>query len=188
NRWSAERVQWEQDYAQQQAEHARLQQDLQSAQDRLISGWRPAKGSGKHRRATRAASSVHSVQRRQAALDAHALSIPEPPLVLSFPSPASSNTILLSADAVSVAERLPQGLELDVCRGDGLVVTRPLGSGKSSLLYSLAGLLSPAAGKIDRRHGARIGLRQQESELPGNIQVNQLFASHIQCLLSRELI
>src|SRR5699024_8832961 len=81
NRWSAERVQWEQDYAQQQAEHARLQQDLQSAQDRLISGWRPAKGSGKHRRATRAASSVHSVQRRQAALDAHALSIPEPPLV-----------------------------------------------------------------------------------------------------------
>lgn len=188
NRWSAERVQWEQDYAQQQAEHARLQQDLQSAQDRLISGWRPAKGSGKHRRATRAASSVHSVQRRQAALDAHALSIPEPPLVLSFPSLASSNTILLSADAVSVAERLPHPISLDVCGGDRLVVTGPNGSGKSSLLNVLAGQLSPTAGKIHHRHGARIGLLQQESELPGNIQVNQLFASHIQRLLSRELI
>src|SRR5699024_1493017 len=123
NRWSAERVQWEQDYAQQQPEHARLQQDLQSAQDRLISWWRPAKGSAQHSRANRADSSVQSVQRRQAALDAHAFSIPEPPLVLSFPSLASSNTILLSADAVSVAERLPHPISLDVCGGDRLVVT-----------------------------------------------------------------
>ena len=189
NRWPAERAQWEQAYAQQQTEHARLQQDLQSAQDRLISGWRPAKGSGKHRRATRAASSVHNVQRRQAALDAHALAIPEPPLALNFPSLTSnSTTTLLSADAVSVAKRLSHPVSLDLCGGDRLVITGPNGSGKSTLLNVLAGQLSPTSGTISHRCQARIGLLQQESHLPGNVEVNQLFVSHSQRLLSRELI
>src|SRR5699024_2035777 len=189
NRWPAERAQWEQAYTQQQTEHARLQQDLQSAQDRLISGWRPAKGSGKHRRATRAASSVHSVQRRQAALDAHALAIPEPPLALNFPSlTSSSTTTLLSADAVSVAKRLSHPVSLDLCGGDRLVITGPNGSGKSTLLNVLAGQLSPTSGTIFHRHQARIGLLQQELHLPGNVEVNQLLVSHSQRLLSRELI
>lgn len=87
-RAEAERIRWEQEYAQQQSQHAQLQQDLQAAQDRLVTGWRPPKGSGKHRRATRAASMVHNVQRRQASLEAHTLSIPEPPLVLNFPPAA----------------------------------------------------------------------------------------------------
>src|SRR5699024_6083397 len=106
-------------------------------------------------------------------------------LVLSFPSLASSNTILLSADAVSVAERLPHPISLDVCGGDRLVVAGPSGSGESSLLNVSAGQSSRTACKTRHRPGARIGLLQQESELPGKIQLNQLFASHIQRLRSR---
>ncbi|MGO1583979.1 MAG: ATP-binding cassette domain-containing protein, partial [Actinomycetaceae bacterium] len=60
----AEQVQWEQDYDRQQAEAARLKDDLSSAQNRLQSGWRPPKGTGKHARATRAGGLVQSVRRR----------------------------------------------------------------------------------------------------------------------------
>src|SRR5699024_8072921 len=94
----AERIQWEQEYARQQVEHTKLQNDLQTAQDRLISGWRPPKGTGKHARATRAASTVRNVQRRQDALEAHSLSVPEPPLQLKFPAVQSrSSATMLSA-------------------------------------------------------------------------------------------
>lgn len=107
DRAEAERLHWEQEYAQQQAEHARLQDDLQTARDRLVSGWRPQKGSGKHRRATRTAATVHNVQRRQASLEAHAVSIPEPPLTMNFPEVrAWEKFTLLSTQDVSVASRL----------------------------------------------------------------------------------
>ena len=48
----SERERWEQDYERQQAEHTRLQESLSAAQNRLISGWRPEKGTNKHGRAT----------------------------------------------------------------------------------------------------------------------------------------
>ena len=47
----SERERWEQDYERQQAEHTRLQESLSAAQNRLISGWRPEKGTNKHGRA-----------------------------------------------------------------------------------------------------------------------------------------
>ena len=146
-RAEAERIRWEQEYAQQQSQHVQLQQDLQAAQNRLVTGWRPPKGSGKHRRATRAASTVHNVQRRQAALEAHALSIPEPPLVLNFPQlPGKIGTTLLTAEGISVDERLRMPTALEVSGGDRLVVAGPNGAGKSTLLQVLAGQLSPSTG------------------------------------------
>src|SRR5699024_6641560 len=36
DRSAAERIQWEQEYAREQVEHAKLQDDLQAAQDRLV--------------------------------------------------------------------------------------------------------------------------------------------------------
>src|SRR5699024_6190822 len=55
DRSAAERTQWEQEYAREQVEHAKLQDDLQAAQDRQVTGWRAPKGSGRHLRATSAA-------------------------------------------------------------------------------------------------------------------------------------
>lgn len=188
-RSQAARVQWEQDYAREQVEHAKLQEDLQAAQDRLISGWRPAKGSGKHRRATRAASTVHSVQRRQDALAAHTLTVPEPPLALNFPKLSSRRSgMLLSADTVMVEKRLPQPVSLTLSGGDRLVVTGPNGAGKSTLLKVLAQQLSPSSGKVQRHSGARVALLQQESELPPKLYVAQLFETHVQRLVARDLI
>jgi len=185
----AERVHWEQDYARQQAEHARLQEDLHTAQDRLVSGWRPAKGSGKHRRATRAASTVHNVQRRQKALEAHALSVPEPPLTLHFPDlPSHPNTTLVEAQDIRVNERLCEPVSLKVASGDRMVVTGPNGAGKSTLLHVLAGQLTPSSGVIKRRPTVRIGFLPQESQLPTHHQVGQVFESHVQRLVARKLL
>ena len=75
----AERERWEQDYDRQQAEHARLQESLSAAQNRLVSGWRPEKGTNKHGRATRAGGLVQNGHRRQEALEAHVVTGPEPP-------------------------------------------------------------------------------------------------------------
>src|SRR5690625_3054849 len=188
-RSQAERSQWEHDYARQQVEHAKLAADLHTAHGRLVSGWRPAKGSGRHLRATRAASTVHNVQRRQAALEAHALSIPEPPLALQFPRLHSrASATLLSAEQVSVAGRLGPEVSLKLTGGDRLVVTGPNGAGKSTLLQVLAQQLVPSTGMVQRHATARVALLQQESQLPAELRVGQLFDSHVQRLVARELI
>ena len=189
DRSAAERIQWEQEYAREQVEHAKLQDDLQAAQDRLVTGWRPPKGSGKHLRATRAASTVHNVQRRQEALAAHALTVPEPPLTLNFPHLTSRSSVtLLSAEQATVDQRLTTPVSLALSGGDRLVVTGPNGSGKSTLLQILAQDLKPSSGNVERQTGVRVGSLQQESELPPKLQVRQLFESHVQRLIARGLV
>ncbi len=85
----AERERWQQDYDRQQAEHARLQESLSAAQNRLVSGWRPEKGSNKHGRASRAPGLVQSVRRRQELLEVHPVTVPEPPQRFRFPDLAT---------------------------------------------------------------------------------------------------
>jgi heme exporter protein A len=46
------------------------------------------------------------------------------------------------------AKRVLRGLDLDVARGDFVVVTGPNGSGKTTLLRLLAGLAAPSAGDL----------------------------------------
>ena len=46
------------------------------------------------------------------------------------------------------ARRALEGIDLDLCRGEGLVVTGDNGSGKSTLAWSLAGLLVPTEGEV----------------------------------------
>jgi heme exporter protein A len=47
------------------------------------------------------------------------------------------------------AKRVFAGIDLDVARGDFVVVTGPNGSGKTTLLRLVAGLVLPTAGNID---------------------------------------
>ncbi|HET9429398.1 MAG TPA: heme ABC exporter ATP-binding protein CcmA [Allosphingosinicella sp.] len=52
--------------------------------------------------------------------------------------------------------RLFEGLDLALGAGDAVLVTGPNGVGKSSLLRLAAGLLTPAAGRVDRAPAALV--------------------------------
>ncbi|WP_449282249.1 ATP-binding cassette domain-containing protein [Leucobacter sp.] len=160
----ADRARWEQAFAEQRDTEARLRDDLLAQQQRLVSGWRPPKGTGKHQRATRAPSAVQSVKRRQADLEAHALEVPEPPLRLAAPEyRVALRGVLLAAERVSLAPRLIISVGCALGAGDRLLVRGPNGAGKSTLLGVLSGALEPSAGRVLRRDGARIAALAQES-------------------------
>jgi macrolide transport system ATP-binding/permease protein len=160
----AERERWAAEHREQQRERQRLSDDLSAAQNRLSTGWRPDKGTGKHTRATRAPALVRAVHRRRADLEAHAVTAPEPPLRFTAPDlPALPGATLLDAADVTVHGRLERPQSLSLHSGDRLVVTGPNGSGKSSLLAVLAGRLEPSTGRVHRSRTARIGLLAQES-------------------------
>ncbi|WP_066910648.1 ABC-F family ATP-binding cassette domain-containing protein [Millisia brevis] len=172
----AERERWEQDYADQQRERARLRNDLSAAQDRLVSGWRPDKGTAKHQRATRAGGLVRAVHRRQAALDAAPVTVPDPPLVLRFPDlPTRPGLPVLSAEGVTVADRLVNPVSARLHGASRLVVTGPNGSGKSTLLAVLAGDIGASTGHVHRPAAARIALLRQESDLPGELRAAEIY-------------
>lgn len=182
---SAERLRWEHEFARQMAEHVRLEANLDAAQARLISGWRPEKGSPKHGRATRAGALVQSVHRRQAALDAHAVTIPEPPRALQFPQLAApSGTPLLAVEGVSVAGRLREPASFSLLRRARLVVSGPNGSGKSTLLAVASGELVPDTGIVRTHDGARIGFLRQESVLPPMLTARVLYDRHVDALVA----
>lgn len=181
----AERERWEQEYERQQAEQADLQDRLSAAQNRLISGWRPAKGTNKHGRATRAGGLVQNVHRRQEALETHAVEVPEPPQRFQFPDlPTRTGAILLSVDHVSVAGRLVEPVSFTLSHRGRLVVTGPNGAGKSTLLNVASGYLAAGTGTVRMPHGARLGFLRQESELPLDRRVSEVFAAHVGALVS----
>ena len=185
----AERERWEQEFDRQQAERARLHDALSAAQNRLVTGWRPDKGTGKHQRATRAGGLVQGVHRKQAALDAHAVTMPEPPQSLRFPDlGTNTGATLLAAEGVSVEGRLVSPVSLTVRGRSQLLVTGPNGAGKSTLLSVLAGELSPSQGQIYRASDARIVLLRQESALPLNQRASSVYADHIGRLISSGVI
>ncbi|MCI2957031.1 ATP-binding cassette domain-containing protein [Agromyces atrinae] len=181
---SAERERWERDYEKQQAEYARLSDDLSSAQNRLVSGWRPEKGSNKHGRATRAGGLVQSVHRRQEALDAHALAVPEPPQRFRFPELATrTGAALIDVDRVAVAGRLSETTFALTHRGR-LVVTGPNGAGKSTLLAVTAGEMSPDSGVVRSPRDIRLGHLRQESALALDRRASEVFATHVDALVA----
>lgn len=181
----AERERWEQEYDRQQAEHARLQDSLNSAQNRLVSGWRPEKGTNKHGRATRAGGLVQSVHRRQEQLEGHAVTVPEPPLHFRFPDlPTRTGAVLLSAERVSVAGRLAGPVSFSLSHGGRLVVTGPNGAGKSTLLGVIAGDLHPDTGSVRMPQSARLGFLRQETDLPLQRRASEVYAEHVDALVA----
>ncbi|MFF5987231.1 ABC-F family ATP-binding cassette domain-containing protein [Prauserella flavalba] len=176
----AERERWETAYRDQQNERHRLAQDLSAAQNRLSTGWRPEKGTGKHTRATRAPALVRAVHRRQEELEAHVVDVPKPPLRFQLPDLATfPGATLLRADEVTVRGRLTGPASVLLRSGDRLVVTGPNGSGKSTLLAVLGGVLEPGTGSVQRRRGARIGLLAQESPQPSRRPAFEVFEAAV---------
>lgn len=185
----AERERWEQDYDRQQAEHARLQDSLSAAQNRLVSGWRPEKGTNKHGRATRAGGVVQNVHRRQEALEAHAVTVPEPPQLFRFPDlPTRTGAVLLSVDRVSVAGRLREPVSFSLSHRGRLVVTGPNGAGKSTLLSVAGGELSPDTGSVRMPRSTRLGFLHQETALPPDRRASEVYATHVGALVSEGIL
>lgn len=157
------RERWEHDHEEQLAERARLREAVAGARERLSTGWRPDKGHGKHQRQSRAPGVVQALRRREAELDAHVVTVPEPPLRLRFPElPARAGTPLLRADEVAVAGRTARPVTLALAAGERLLVTGRNGAGKSTLLAVLAGELAPTTGDVRHHATARVALVGQE--------------------------
>ncbi|KOX19381.1 ABC transporter [Saccharothrix sp. NRRL B-16348] len=172
----AERARWEALHEEQVAERQRLADDLSAAQNRLRDNWRPAKGHGKHTRATRAPGLVRAVHRRQEELSAHVVEVPPPPTRFAMPElPEHRGATLLRADGVTVAGRLTRPVDLALDSGDRLVVTGPNGAGKSTLLAVLAGHLEPTAGTVARAEAVRVGRLGQESDPHGRRTAAELY-------------
>lgn len=184
-----ERERWEQDYAQQQAEHLRLRGAVSKARDRLSTGWRPDKGTGKHQRQSRAPGVVQAVNRQQEALRAHRIDVPEPPPQLRWPEPrVRLGAPQLRAYGVAVAGRLAGPVDLTLDGGDRLLVTGPNGAGKSTLLAVLAGALRPTDGWVRTADGARVvRVTQETAEQEPGLTAREVYERHVGRLNARGL-
>ncbi|MET1074396.1 MAG: ATP-binding cassette domain-containing protein [Umezawaea sp.] len=164
---AAERARWEQRYALESSRDAELREEVSAAEARLVTSWRPPKGAGRHKRATRAPSRLRNVARRLE--DLAGQRVPKPPAPLRFASPelaAGPDEVLLGASGITVPGRLRPHPNLAVTAGGRLVVTGANGTGKSTLLGVLAGRVVPATGAVNRGGRTRIGLLAQESDFP----------------------
>ncbi|WP_224391126.1 ATP-binding cassette domain-containing protein [Pseudonocardia sp. ICBG1293] len=161
------RASWEAEYAEQQAEHRRLADAVASARDRLSTGWRPDKGTGKHARQSRAPGVVQALHRRRAELDAHRVDVPVPPSSLRRPDlDVRPGAPQLRAHGLGVRGRLTGPVDVVLDAGDRLLVTGPNGAGKSTLLAVLAGALAADSGSVRAANGARVVRLGQETTVP----------------------
>ncbi|WP_238993415.1 ATP-binding cassette domain-containing protein [Nocardioides caldifontis] len=122
-----ERAAWEQEHAAQLLERQRLVTSLEQARSRLVDGWRPEKGTPKHQRQTRAPGVVRAVNRQQARLDAHQVTVLPPPLRFAMPALGGrrGRDVVVAVDATVEGRLAPTSVE--VRAGDRLLVTGPNG-------------------------------------------------------------
>ena len=181
-----DRERWEQDHEEQQSEHRRLREAAQQARDRLSTGWRPDKGTGKHQRQSRAPGLVRAFKRDIATLEAHRVTVPVPPPRLVWPElRVRAGVPLLRCADVTVGGRLATPVSLDLSGGDRLLVTGPNGAGKSTLLGALAGRLTPDTGEVRRSGGVRLAaLLQEVPDWPATTTAFELYEQHTRRLVS----
>ncbi|MFE6969599.1 ABC-F family ATP-binding cassette domain-containing protein [Isoptericola sp. NPDC057653] len=170
---------WRQRYRAEQERARVLAERLDASYEGLSDEWRPAKGSQKHRRATRARIHVKAADRLVQQLEAEAVEVPVPPARLAFPDLPSMSPGWDPGDPL-VEVRSPRvladdgGVRLDlpgtrvvVPPSGRLLVVGPNGAGKSTLLAALAGRVALARGSRTMTPGARLGVVAQETALAG---------------------
>ncbi|WP_435192454.1 ATP-binding cassette domain-containing protein [Nonomuraea sp. bgisy094] len=182
-----ERERWIQEYEAQQAEHARLTQAVQEARNRLTTGWRPDKGTGKHQRQSHAPGVVQGLRRRQEVLEAHRVSVPQPPQSLRWPQLRTRRGMpILRCDEVTVEGRLRALISWDLDGGDRILVTGPNGAGKSTLLGVLAGHITPSTGAVRRSAGTAIAyLSQEVPPWPVDLHAHEVYRRHTAKLVTQ---
>jgi len=166
---------WRRRYAAEQQRRGQLLRRLDESYEGLSDAWRPAKGSHAHGRSTHARVHVKAADRLVRRLEAAAVEIPVPPLVLAFPdlpaAPAvaadvtgsSSGLPLLEVRAPLVPGRLDlAGTRISLPPCGRLLVTGPNGSGKSTLLAALAGTVPLVRGSRALAPGVRVGVLVQD--------------------------
>ncbi|MGC4846822.1 ABC-F family ATP-binding cassette domain-containing protein [Micromonospora sp. DT15] len=181
-----EREHWEQEYEQQQTERRRLQDAVSKARDRLSTGWRPDKGTGKHQRQSRAPGVVQALNRQQDALQAHRIDVPKPPPTLRLPDlGVRQGAPQVRAQGVAVDGRLVGPVDLTIDGGDRLLVTGPNGAGKSTLLAVLAGALEPSDGYTWTAREARVArLTQETAGQAPDLTADEVYAGQVGRLVS----
>lgn len=81
--------------------------------------------------------------------------------------PGTSGGVLLAASDIQVVGRLAP-ISLTLSAGEKLLITGANGTGKSTLLQVVTGLLEPSAGSVSRPRSLRIGyLGQDDDPVPG---------------------
>jgi macrolide transport system ATP-binding/permease protein len=168
---------WRARYAQERKRAEKLAQRLDESYEGLSDEWRPAKGSQKHRRATRARIHVKAADRLVQRLEAEAVEVPVPPPSLAFPDLPSiptgySGGPLLDMRAPRVAGRLDlAGVRVELPPAGRLLVTGPNGSGKSTLLAALTGRVDLDRGHLAVAHGVRLGVLTQDDDDPTRLRM-----------------
>ncbi len=181
----AAREQWIEAYEQERKRHAELTADLTKAQDRLVTGWRPPKGTPAHLRQTRTPALVRAVNRRRDELEEHAITVPEPPLRFRMPELAARPGVtLIRTEDVTVAGRMCHPITIAIESGTRLLITGPNGAGKSTLLWLLAGRLAATSGTVHTARTARVSLIAQESSAPASRRPADVFRDHLGALVS----
>ena len=174
---------WDADYTAHLQVQASLEEGLVAATDRLQTGWRPPKGTGKHQRATRAPALVRAVNRRLDELESHAVDRPVEPLRFVMPElPVLPGVLLLRATDIRSKGRLAEPVSVALTSGARLLVTGRNGAGKSTLLELLAGSLEPDDGDVERASKARIVLLRQEAPPRPGVTVGEAFSAALRPL------
>ncbi|GLW30476.1 ATP-binding cassette domain-containing protein [Actinoplanes regularis] len=191
---------WRQEYEEQQLEQQRLREAVSRARDRLSTGWRPDKGTGRHQRQSRAPGVVRALNSRQDALRAHRIDVPQPPPSLRWPElDIRPGAPQVRAHGVTVDGRLGGPVDLALDGGDRLLVTGVNGAGKSTLLAVMAGALQPTRGHLWTAAPARIALITQDDRGFGTgdaerrcdlaleaLTAGEVYTRHVGRLVARE--